>query len=328
MLDTTLPPGYAVRAPTREDAAEVAALRSACQVADGDAPAVDAEEQLGDWQGLDLAEDAVVTLGPDGRIAGYAEAFNRRYVRVSVYGGVHPERRGHGLGAYLARWGEEWVRERLPRAPEGARVVVEHYIRSTNVSHRRLVESLGYAPARGIYVMSIALDEEPPAPEFPAGIAPRAFAPGRDERAAFEVIEDAFRDSWGRPAGTFEKWLAMTESERRDPGLWSLAVDETSGQIAGACLCRMAVGRGWVGSLGVRRAWRGRGLGLALLRRAFGEFHRRGVREVDLSVDAESPTGAPRLYARAGMRVTQSYALYRKEMRAGEDLSTWRKDEA
>ncbi len=79
-------------------------------------------------------------------------------------------------------------------------------------------------------------------------------------------------------------------------------------------------GQGWVTVVGVRRQWRKRGLGLALLRHAFAEYHRRGVRKVALSVDAESITGAPRLYGRAGMRVRESYVIYLKELRPGVDL--------
>jgi hypothetical protein len=37
---------------------------------------------------------------------------------------------------------------------------------------------------------------------------------------------------------------------------------------------------------------------------------------------ADSPTGAPRLYTRAGMQVDQNIALYRKELRPGKDYST------
>jgi mycothiol synthase len=89
------------------------------------------------------------------------------------------------------------------------------------------------------------------------------------------------------------------------------------GGISGVCLCKIVGDRGEVDVVGVRRPWRGRGLGLALLRHALGEFYRRGVREVGLSVDAESGTGAPRLYGRAGMRVTESYVLFQKELRPG-----------
>ena len=75
-----------------------------------------------------------------------------------------------------------------------------------------------------------------------------------------------------------------------------------------------------MGLVGVRRPWRKRGLGLALLRHAFAEYHRHGVRKVGLSVDAESSTGAPRLYGRAGMRVKESYIIHLKELRSDVDL--------
>ena len=55
-----------------------------------------------------------------------------------------------------------------------------------------------------------------------------------------------------------------------------------------------------MGILGVRRPWRKRGLGLALLLHSFSAFHRRGQRRVSLGVDAGSLTGALRLYERAG----------------------------
>ena len=65
----------------------------------------------------------------------------------------------------------------------------------------------------------------------------------------------------------------------------------------------------------------GRGLGLALLRHAFGEYRRRGIKRVALSVDAESVTGAPRLYSRAGMNVTNNYIVYQRELRPGVDVT-------
>ena len=73
-------------------------------------------------------------------------------------------------------------------------------------------------------------------------------------------------------------------------------------------------GGGYVGALGVRRAWRGRGLGRALLHRTFGEFHSRGVRRVTLGVDAESPTGATKLYASVGMEVEMEAVVFQKAL--------------
>ncbi len=110
-----LPEGYTTRVPAREDAEAVAALISACQIADTGASDMSVEEILDDWHSLDLAEEAVVVTAPDGRIAAYADVFNRSFMTVSVYGYVHPDYRGLGMGGYLVTWGERWTRDRMPR---------------------------------------------------------------------------------------------------------------------------------------------------------------------------------------------------------------------
>ena len=315
---TGLPDGYATRAPGREDAEEVAALIHASDLADNGASDISVEELLDDWHSLDLAGEALAVVAPDGTIAGYADVINRSFVTVSVYGYVHPDFRGLGLGAYLVSWGERWTRERMPHAPEDARVVVQHYINGLNEPAQLLLESLAYKPVRGVYVMETELDEALPQPHWPGGISVRTFVTGQDERPLFEAVEDAFRDMWGRPRGTFERFVDMTQAESFDPALWFLAMD--GDEIAGATLCKTLAGEGWIHVVGVRRPWRNRGLGLALLRHALAEYHRREVRKVALSVDAESITGAPRLYGRAGMHVRESYAIYLKELRPGKDL--------
>lgn len=313
-----LPEGFSRRPPAPDDAVAVAGLMAACVRADGGAEGTSVEHVLDDWHEVDLGEEAVLVLGPDGSVAGYADVVNRAFVSLSVYGYVHPGRRGHGVGAWLVTWGEDWIEERMHLAPEGHRVVVNQYVNSTNTGARRLLENSGYEAVRATYVMGIELDDEPPEPELPEGLTVSTFVPGRDERRLFEAVEDAFRDVWGRPRGTFERFVGMTENEGFDPSLWFLAMD--GGEIAGMVLCKTVAGEGWVDVVGVRRPWRRRGLGLALLRRAFGEYRGRGVRQVELSVDAGSVTGAPRLYGRAGMRLKTAYVVYQKELRSGEDI--------
>lgn len=316
-----LPDGYSARAPVPDDANAVARLIAACQLVDIGEAEMTTEELLDDWHDLELSEEAVVVLAPDDEPAGYADVINRGYVSISVYGYVHPEHRERGIGSYLIGWGEEWANDRLRLAPEGSRVVIQHYILAGSEDAHRLLEESGYAPLRGTYVMAIDMGEAPSQPEWPEEASVRTFQPGQDERIAHEAVEDAFRDVWGRPRGSLERFVRMTHTDGFDPALWFLAAD--GDEISGACLCKTVAGRGWVDVVGVRSPWRGRGLGLALLRHAFGEFYRRGVGRVELSVDAESLTGAPRLYRRAGMRVTQTYILHQKELRPGEDLTVW-----
>ena len=184
-----LPEGYTMRVPTQEDAEVVAALISACQIADTGASDMSVEEMLDDWHSLDLSEEAVILSAPDGRIAAYADVFNRSFVIVSVYGYVHPDYRRMGLGSYLVAWGERWTRDHMPQAQANARVVVQHYINSANEPARRLLENSGYSPVRGIYVMETTLDDprhyraglltSPSVPSSQAGTSVRSMRPSR-----------------------------------------------------------------------------------------------------------------------------------------------------
>ena len=99
-----------------------------------------------------------------------------------------------------------------------------------------------------------------------------------------------------------------------DPALWFLACSQD--EIVGVALSfySQATHTGWIDHLGVRQQWRNKGIGKALLLHSFGDFHRRGIDRVRLSVDSKSLTNAPRLYERAGMRTVQQYHIYKKEI--------------
>lgn len=68
----------------------------------------------------------------------------------------------------------------------------------------------------------------------------------------------------------------------------------------------------------VRRAWRRRGIALALLRHSFAALYQAGKRKVSLEVDAENHTGATRLYEKAGMHVDRRQETFEKELRPGK----------
>jgi GNAT superfamily N-acetyltransferase len=70
----------------------------------------------------------------------------------------------------------------------------------------------------------------------------------------------------------------------------------------------------------VRRPWRHRGLARAILLASLGEFWRRGRPTVALGVDAQSLTGATRLYESVGMSVRERHDQVTKLLRDGTDL--------
>jgi GNAT superfamily N-acetyltransferase len=109
-----------------------------------------------------------------------------------------------------------------------------------------------------------------------------------------------------------------------EPDLWFLAMDGK--EMAGISICRRRSDddpeMGWVEILGVRKLWRRRGLGLALLLHSFHALRQNGALRAGLGVDSGSLTGATRLYKRAGMSVSREIALYELELRPREELGT------
>jgi len=180
---------------------------------------------------------------------------------------------------------------------------------------------------RHTLTMVRGLDEPPPTPDWPTGIIVRTMQLG-DELALYQAKNDAFRDHLGHIEAHEEAGYALWQqhnlaSPHPDPSLWFLAFEGE--QIAGIALCENRhIGEpdmAWLDSLSVRRPWRRCGLALALLYHSFGEFYKRGERIIGLAVDANSLTGATRLYEKAGMRAIQQSIKFEKELRAGTNLA-------
>jgi mycothiol synthase len=131
-----------------------------------------------------------------------------------------------------------------------------------------------------------------------------------------ETLEEAFEDHWEHRPRSFEEWSRrVLDVEGYDPSLVWVALEGEELVAANVCFWKRHGEWGWVGTLGVRPPWRRRGIAEALLETAFAEFFRRGERRVALGVDAQSPTGATRLYEKAGMRVFWEAIVYEKELR-------------
>jgi mycothiol synthase len=181
---------------------------------------------------------------------------------------------------------------------------------------RQAVETAGYELFRHSFRMQIDFDGDPPAAEWPDGIAVRTIVRDDDDHAVWEAHQDAFEDAFEHATWPYESWREWAFTEAFDPSLWFLAVD--GDEIAGVCLCKAHAGAagelGWVNVLGVRRPWRRRGLGRALLLHAFGEFRKRGRNGAGLGVDGLNPTGAVRLYEQADMYVERRLDMYKKPL--------------
>lgn len=307
-----LPDGATIRAAAWDDLDQVVALMAAQNLAHYGEPLTSPESLRQAWQapGLDLERDTWVAVGSEGRLTGYAELLAESPTRCFL---------AHCLadGTLDAEAGAQMIQLAEARAAAlggGQPIRLVTRIHGRDLAARRLFEDAGFGPTMSFLVMEIALPAPPPAPEWPAGITPRPFVPSLDDQATYRADEEASEDKGYHTPMTFDEWAARMSMGRDffDPALWFLACEGEC--IAGVALNFIAPGRqtGWVDHLGVRRPWRGRGLGLALLRHSFNAFYAHGISHVRLSVDAGSPTGAPRLYERAGMQTLYQYHIYAK----------------
>ncbi|MFY9580529.1 MAG: GNAT family N-acetyltransferase [Gaiellaceae bacterium] len=301
---SSLPAGFTIRAPTWNDVDAATDVLLADERAARGSVNWDAGDTREWLSQADFEENAWV-VETEGRLV----AVGAVNVRGELFDGwfiVHPEYTGRGVGSALVRIAEDRAREL------GARSLRLGTL-AENVGGRMLLEEAGYRDVRHYIQMQIQLDGLPSEPAWTEGVTVAPFDLG-EARALHVAINDAFADEWNFHPRPFEDWAKhRLEAEDFDPTLWFIA--HSGDEIAAFALCYpMRWGSPHVGLLGVRKPWRRRGLGLALLHQAFGEFYRRGERKVGLGVDALNPTGATRLYERAGMSVHTEDVVYEREL--------------
>jgi mycothiol synthase len=300
-----LPPAYRFRAPTPDDLDAVAAVLVAGDLHDGGQSVLDADFLQDQWSrvGLDLGTDAWVVVHRGDAIVAYGQARREGPTVVESWGVVHPGHRGRGIGTWLLARIQQRASELLAGVPSAR---FRHAVNAGDRAAAALLAARGLRPVRHFWHMQIDLVAGFQRGPTPAGIQISGIDPRGDLPALHAVLEEAFADHWGHYREPLDRWVQeQTGSPSYDPTLWLLATQ--GGVPVGALTASVAGDRGWVDQVGVLAPWRGRGIARALLGRSFAMFAGRGLRRVLLSVDAENPTGATRLYERVGMRVVNRW---------------------
>ena len=251
------------------------------------------------------------------------------YVQQYSLIGVDPDYRDEHLIDYGMQQIFTRAETYIPKAPENARVTVMMGVDGRNDWIQGVLNYYGFEKVRGFFEMQIDMETLPPIPHFPDGILLRPFNTDSGFSELYDAVEDAFQDHYGhvdrekRDEESYQRWLHnITRGGEYDPSLFYVLVE--GDEIVGMSLCQpdqpSKPDIGYVSILGIRRQWRGKGLAKALLYHTFTEFYKRGTFKVSLGVDAQSLTGATKLYEKVGMRVVEESFIYEKCVREGENL--------
>jgi mycothiol synthase len=270
-----------------------------------------------------------------GEIEGRAVAWQYTYWRqdsekylYELRGFVSPGWRRRGIGRALLRLGEQRLRQVAAQHPSGAGRALRTFSMANRLGKVALFESEGYRVIRHFYTMLRRdLDHLPAAP-LPGGVELRPALP-EHFRLIWDSKEEAFLDHWQPTVLTEEDYQRWQRSEDFDPSLWQIAWDTASNQVAGVSLNSVPSAenrayqrqRGVVEELAVRRPWRQRGLGRALLVNSLRALRERGADGVALGVDAENLSGALRLYQAVGFQPIEHGLVLSKPMEVALWLS-------
>lgn len=329
---TTLPAGFTARPVNpATDVPRILRLCEAAAVADFGVADITERMVRGAYSlpAFDAATDSHLVLGADGQPVAIAEYYDGEELHIAPYLflRIHPAHRRPDVLEPLLGWVAARAPQNVHLAPDGARVGLHTDVAAVNGPTIEALERAGWHRDRTDWTMEIDLAAAAPLPDpdWPDGISTRPADLDRDARAIHAAENDFFSDHYGFTPSSFEQWWHFrTQFFQPEPDLWILA---TAGdEIVGMALCSsQRAGQpdlGWVSTLGVRRDWRRRGLALAILRHAFRLLAERGRARAGLGVDAQSLTGATRLYEKAGMRVVREAYEYELVVRDGRDLRT------
>ncbi len=215
-----------------------------------------------------------------------------------------PAGRAGGALPFLVDW-------LVTRARERGAGSLRHLVYRNDEAHRSVALERGFRRVRSSWTMHREIGREGSTEGSPDGVRFTTLAEHSDERGLYRADQEAFAEHFGFSPETFEVWRQRRfEADDDDRSRWLLALE---GDQIVAFLRQVTGGEvAQVAALGTRKPWRGRGIGSALLRRAFAQMADAGHREVTLWVDAENETGAVGLYERVGMRaivVDDTYQL-------------------
>ncbi len=293
-----------------EDGPEWARLLSAVEQYNGTDEIVGAEDLVEDLRDPDVEpERGTIAAFSNGSMIAYAGLRASPVVtgrhEMDLHSAVHPDWRRQGLGTRLLAWAEQAALTLHQTRYPGRPLALSTSCPAGAGDALALLAAAGYAQARWFHFMSRdltgAVSAEPP----PTGLRIAGYAPELSQ-AAWRVRDEAFGDNWISTQAAADSWQHFVAHERFRPAFSFLAylADEPAGVIIAQeyDAFRQATGRRecYIATVGVTRSARGRGIASALIARTLAAAQGDGCSVATLYVDADSPTGALRLYERLG----------------------------
>ncbi len=246
--------------------------------------------------------------------------------RVYVSGGVHPGWRRQGIGVSLLSWqlaaARRWYQKSWVDGQGPLRMIC--IAEDKLAGHRRLYTSLGLEPIRWFADLTHRFTGSLPDPPVPDGIE---ILPMRTEHleAVRMAHNEAFADHWGSQPIDAAHWIEELNRSTSRLGWSWIAVETGTGEVVGYVTNgsyeqdwpAQGYKDGWTDRLGVRPAWRRRGVARALLAASMRQLRRGGPGRGGPRRRHGEPHWCLRALRRDGLRRHQHHRHVRPHRDAG-----------
>ena len=311
--DFPVPPGLTTRPVNTDDAQAIVDVLEAIEQlepADENWGVDDVLEQM-QSPGVDLARHSIGVFDEDRLVAFGVLMYSppTDAFRGYLFGGVHPEfghrRIGTAIVEALGRHGSVELRDEIDPSLPGELKIWRHGSRAATAA---LADSRGFETWRWFFRMQRDLTQPIALGTGADGYLLRPYR-SADEAAVRTVRNLSFADHWGSSEMDPERWTAAFEGSTTFRPKHSRVAVGPDGAVAAFVVVQEFVSdtksrgyaTGYISLVGTLREARGRGLASALVTSACSRaLPTDGYRYAELGVDAESPTGAGRIYERLG----------------------------
>lgn len=239
--------------------------------------------------------------------------------RVSLGGGLLESFRRQGLGKKLLGILEEQGIAKAWALYPDTDLALDMWGHHAGHGAGILAQSMGYTAARYFQDMEVSPENfRQQSTNWNQALGLRVLPFSAVSSESVRLLDnEAFADHWGSTPKTIEEWDFMISARtfRAERSLVLVGRLEPNGaeQVLSYVLAsEWTPGELYVARVGTRRACRGRGYAAKLLSAVVKNAVDNGFTKVELSVDAQSPTGAVGLYERLGFSVIRSGTMYRK----------------
>lgn len=315
--------------PLRESDREVLAdLLNRVSAADGK-PMVQTGDELAEEfesHGVQLEHDTLTAWSNASLVAATYTTFlpsSVRNERCYITGGVDPQWRGSGIGRQIMSWSLARAEAQLTSSNNQVPRYIRMGILESNKSEMKLAERFGLRPVHW------SDDLHRPLGTFEAakpvtGIEIIGWDLAHNESARL-AKNSAFEDHWGSTPNDPDSWAQMTTGfgSRLDLSFLAIETRVECSEVVGLLLTHRfpaddaLLGKKYalIDKVAVLRSHRGRGIATALISHALNAYRADSLDFATLDVDADSPTGAHRLYSNMGFVPLRRSVTYEREVR-------------